>query len=175
MIATIIDSIDGVVSGRFPTHTRFGLVEQWPTNDGVRPFKISAGQGVPVLEDINGNLSYWRLTGKIQQSRTEQCDEVVWGIPLRLAYLLDATSDQCASVPDAMLEVMLSIGAMERAVETDVPGSSVRVVSMGSEVGTIRAIAAEAPGIIPPPQKAFVYVDISLTVQGTTECLTQCN
>lgn len=176
MISRILDSIDAVVSGRFPTHTRFGLAQQWPTDEGVRPFQmVGGGQGKPILEDRNGNLSYWRITGKIDQRPTEQCDEVVWVLPLRLAYLIDATSDTCADVPSAMLEVMLGVGAMERAVETAIPGATARAISIGAEVGTIRAAAAESPGLIPPPQKAFCYLDMVLSVQGTETCLQICD
>lgn len=176
MISRILDSIEAVIAGRFPEHTRFGLAQQWPTEQGVRPFQmVGGGQGVPILDDSNGNLSYWRITGKIEQRRTEQCDEVVWVLPLRLAYLVDATSDTCDDIPAAMLEIMLQVSAMESAVQTAILGASVTMLSIGAEVGTIRAAAAESPGLIPPPQKAFCYLDMVLSVQGTEECLQICD
>lgn len=176
MIARILDSIEAVVSGRFPAHTRFGLAAQWPTDGGIRPFElVGGGQGRPILEDSNGNLSYWRITGKIEQRRTDQCDEVTWILPLRLAYLIDATSDTCDDVPAAMLDIMLQVGTMERAVQTAIQGASATFLSIGAEVGTIRAAAAESPGLIPPPQKAFCYLDMTLSVQGTEECLQICD
>lgn len=175
MIGAIIHSLEDAIADRLPAHTRFGLVEQWNTDQGLRPIQYQGGgQGSVVLQDASLDLSYWRLRGPVEQRTGDNCDEVNLLYPLRLVFLVDRTSDVCADVSGALGEIMLGIRLMERAVQTAIPGASASIVSMRAEGDTSRAVAAEIPGIELPPQRALAFIDIALSITGDTDCLSNC-
>ena len=175
MIGAIIHSLEDAIADRLPAHTRFGLVEQWNTDQGLRPIQYQGGgQGAVVLQDASLDLSYWRLRGPVEQRTGDNCDEVNLLYPLRLVFLVDRTSDVCADVSGALGEIMLGIRLMERAVQTAIPGASASIVSMRAEGDTSRAVATEIPGIELPPQRALAFIDIALSITGDTDCLSNC-
>lgn len=175
MIDTVLNSLEDVIGASLPVHERFGLCELWPTDQGPRPVKLTGAQGKYILEDVNGSLSYWRITGKIEQRRGVDCDDLIWSIPLRLCYLLDRSSDTCADVPDALLQTILSMRAMERQVQVGVPGSTVYILSVGVESSSPRASTLELGGVKIPMERAFVFVDMTVSIQGSEECLQICD
>jgi hypothetical protein len=111
MIGAIIHSLEDAIADRLPAHTRFGLVEQWNTDQGLRPIQYQGGgQGVVVLQDASLDLSYWRLRGPVEQRTGDNCDEVNLLYPLRLVFLVDRTSDVCADVSGALGRSCLGSG-----------------------------------------------------------------
>lgn len=179
MIDRIIDILDARLAAAIPVDTRWGLCERVKTDKGERPVKyVGGGQARHVVEDSNGNASYWRVTGPIQQQRAdigEACSGIRWDIPMRLVFLLDRSTEVCDGISNAVGDVMIALKGSERQIETAVSAVSASLTAARAESDSMRAAQSELPGFVVPLQRAVVTVDVTVSVEGAESCFESCN
>ena len=179
MIDLLTSLLDTRLASALPVDTRYGLCERIKTDQGERPVKYTGGgQMVHVLEDASGNVSYWRVTGTVQQSRAdigEACSGIEWRFPLRLVFFLDRASEVCDGIGKAIGDVMIALKQSERAAESAIDAVSVSLTGARSEIDSTRAAQNEVPGLILPPHRAMCYVDVDVVAKGNEACFNSCD
>lgn len=179
MIDLLISLLDTRLASSLPVDTRYGLCERVKTDQGERPVKYTGGgQMVHVVEDASGNVSYWRVTGPVRQSRAdigEACSGIEWRFPLRLVFFLDRASEVCDGISKAVGDVGIALKQSERAAEDAIGAVSVSLTDARSETDATRAAQNEAPGLILPPQRAMCYVDVEVVAKGNEACFNSCD
>lgn len=178
MIRVLVDTLSTLLAGQIPVDTAYGLGEQRDTDQGRRPVvTIAGGQARILPQDADGDVSYWRVIGAVNQTRAdigEACAGIQWTFRLRLVYMLDRSHVACDNLAGRLGDIMIGLKTAARSLESTLQAVSVECSDVQAEVDTTRAASQEFPGLLLPLQKVLAYVDINVVVQGKEECFTDC-
>lgn len=179
MISQIISVLDAAVSEKLPAHKRHGLCEQVPTEKGLRPMSYQGGgQGVPVIDDSHGTVSYWRITQPIRQQSDETISSCNNGqkrtYTLRYVLFGDRTEEVCGRIFDALSGASSdAMGTLDN-VETAIGALMVKIVPTAQEGDSVKAAAQELPKANLPLHRFMAYVDFQVEVIGEPHCFDDC-
>lgn len=158
-------------------HTNFGVAEQLPTNNGLRPMvRVGGADLKSVLEDFNHSLTYIRYTGPIRVGSANGlvgCDTTERRTyPLRIVVLAQRTDDLCADLTGALLSAQSAIANADLVGTTG--ADSIDMVSSTVDGDSFRVAASEAPGFDLKLQWAIGYIDLTIEVIGEPACFDNC-
>jgi hypothetical protein len=170
MISAIINVLEQVAP---KVGVAYGLCTQ-ETDEAGKKWIVQYVGGGQAKRVEGPSWSYWRVTGAIKQKRTSDLtgcmDATLFSVPLR--YVLCGDRDVCG--PEPLNSVAMTMRSKAKYVERTLGAFMAEMNSASVETDPNRG-RQEIVDTPVPLHMAIGYIDLTIDVTGTEECLLACD